>query len=350
MSTADGPRAAAPCQPSSSVESSGCMEPDPDHELLFPVTRSFLLARRLLNLQAYRCHVTRRKREMMPTDKKDSSYWDKRRKNNQAAKRSREKRRLSDMMQEGQLLALSEENAQLRAQVLSLQYHGSLSAEKSKAACATSTASVSTLPASPRPAIFQPGLWGNSRSNASSVLSARQQQTDSHLFEANVPYFSFTPQSLHNRGTQKGIFPLSGPRVLSPRAVLEGGRSVEAEMDAQRQVSSSDDIHNSTDASSIRAFLPTPDTLHHASILSPGNWLMPHLNHPAVCNTFLLPWRSSYLAPPAVYPGMPLYIQERQGQSVGVEADIQLGGFKSRFSRAPAGLSQLGMHLSPDGR
>ncbi|XP_031174242.1 uncharacterized protein si:dkey-172o19.2 [Sander lucioperca] len=345
MSTSRSPEAgaAAPCQPSSSVESIG--ESDLDPGLLFPVTRSSLLTQRLLRLRAYSSHVspvTRRKREMIPTDKKDSTYWDKRNKNNEAAKRSREKRRLNDLMLEGQLLALSEENAQLRAQVLSLQFHGSLKAETRKAAsaCATSTASASPL--SPRPAhcpdLFQPGLWGNSKSNPASVLGARQG--------------GFNPHRSHNSGTQQGIFHLSGPRVLSPRAVLEGGGSAEAEMDAQRQVSSSDDIHNSTDASSIRAFLPTPETLHHASILSyqPRNWLVPHLNHSAVCNNnFLLPWRSSYLAPPTVYPGLPLYIQERQGQGLGVEADIQ-EGFKSRFSSAPTGLSQPGVHLRPDGR
>uniref|UniRef100_A0A3P9NU04 BZIP domain-containing protein n=1 Tax=Poecilia reticulata TaxID=8081 RepID=A0A3P9NU04_POERE len=97
--------------------------PDPG---LVPVTRPSLLARRLVRLRACRSHlspVRRRKREMIPADKKDATYWDKRRKNNEAAKRSREKRRINDLLMEGQLLALSEENAQLRAQVLNLQYH-----------------------------------------------------------------------------------------------------------------------------------------------------------------------------------------------------------------------------------
>ncbi|XP_049911244.1 transcription factor atf-2 [Epinephelus moara] len=358
------PGAAAPCQPSSSVESSSYMEPDPDTATLFPVTRSSVLARRLLRLRAYSRHVgpaTRRKREMIPSDRKDAIYWDKRQKNNEAAKRSREKRRLSDLMLESQLLALTEENAQLRAQVLSLQYHSSLSAEKSKAdsACATSTASVSALPSisSHSPALFQPVRWGNS-SNPGSVLGVRQQDTPIHPFEAKIPCFSstrgdFHPQSSQNCSTQQGISPLSGPRVLSPRAALETGRSAEAETDAQRHVSSSDDIHSSSDhpASSMPAFLPTSDTLHHASILSypPRNWLLPSLNHSAVCNNFLLPWRSSYLAPPAVYRGLPLYIQERQGHGLGVEADRQVG-FKGRLSSAPAGMSHLGVHLSPDGR
>ncbi|XP_026200641.1 uncharacterized protein si:dkey-172o19.2 [Anabas testudineus] len=369
MSTPGSPDGA---EPSSSVESSGYMESDPEPGFLLPVTRSSVLARRLLRLRACSSHLSpmaRRKREMIPADKKDSNYWDKRRKNNEAAKRSREKRRLNDLMLEGQLLALSEENAQLRAHVLSLQYHSSLSAEKSKAAtvCATPTAPVASTLSSPRPthgpALFQPGLWGNSRSSPASMLSLRQQETASHPFETKIPGFSaprgaagFNPLSPHTCGTQQGIFPLSGPRVLSPRAALEVRKSAEAELDPQRQVSSSDDIPNSTDefsysASSIRAFLSTPDTLHHASNLSypPQNWLMPHLNPSAVCNNLLLPWRSSYLPPPAVYPGLPLYIQERQGQGVGVEADVQKG-FRSRFSSAPAGMSQVGTRLSPERR
>ncbi|XP_050933141.1 uncharacterized protein si:dkey-172o19.2 [Lates calcarifer] len=359
----------APCKPSSSVEST---ESDADPGLLFPVTRSSVLARRLLRLRTCSGHaspVTRRKREMVPADRKDSTYWDKRRKNNEAAKRSREKRRLNDLMLEGQLLALTEENAQLRAHVLSMQYHTSLSAEKSKVASpwATSTPSVvaSTLSLSPRPAhtppLFHAGHWGANRSPPASILGVRHQETASHSFDAKIPCSSsfkgFNPRGSHDCGTHQGIFPLPGPVVVSPRAALESGGLAEAEMDAQRQVSSSDDVPNSTDdesphrASSIRAFLPAPDTPHHAPTLSytPQNWLVPHLSHSAVCNNFLLPWRSSYLPPPAVYPGLPLYIQERQGPGLGVEADIQRG-FKSRFSSAPAGLSQLGMHLSPDGR
>ncbi|XP_061414115.1 uncharacterized protein LOC133346507 [Lethenteron reissneri] len=46
----------------------------------------------------------RRKREFTPSEKKDASYWDKRRKNNEAAKRSREKRRLNDLVLETRVL------------------------------------------------------------------------------------------------------------------------------------------------------------------------------------------------------------------------------------------------------
>ncbi len=93
---------------------------------LLPLTGSSILARRLFHLQSYHNPLMpnrRRKREMTPAENKDTSYWAKRKKNNDAAKRSREKRRLNDFMLEGQLMALSEENAQLRAEVLSLQYH-----------------------------------------------------------------------------------------------------------------------------------------------------------------------------------------------------------------------------------
>ncbi|CAO2596067.1 Nuclear factor interleukin-3-regulated protein [Lemmus lemmus] len=48
-------------------------------------------------------------------------YWEKRRKNNEAAKRSREKRRLNDLVLENKLIALGEENATLKAELLSLK-------------------------------------------------------------------------------------------------------------------------------------------------------------------------------------------------------------------------------------
>ncbi|XP_076132900.1 nuclear factor, interleukin 3 regulated, member 3 [Alosa pseudoharengus] len=64
----------------------------------------------------------RRKREFIPDESKDDSYWDKRKKNNEAAKRSREKRRVSDMVLENRVMALLEENARLRAELLALKY------------------------------------------------------------------------------------------------------------------------------------------------------------------------------------------------------------------------------------
>ncbi|KAM4615243.1 LOW QUALITY PROTEIN: nuclear factor interleukin-3-regulated protein [Polymixia lowei] len=63
----------------------------------------------------------RRKREFIPDEKKDTLYWERRRKNNEAAKRSREKRRINDMVLENKLMALGEENASLKAELLSLK-------------------------------------------------------------------------------------------------------------------------------------------------------------------------------------------------------------------------------------
>ncbi|XP_071762358.2 nuclear factor interleukin-3-regulated protein [Centroberyx gerrardi] len=63
----------------------------------------------------------RRKREFIPDEKKDTVYWERRRKNNEAAKRSREKRRINDMVLENKLMALGEENASLKAELLSLK-------------------------------------------------------------------------------------------------------------------------------------------------------------------------------------------------------------------------------------
>ncbi|KAL7847099.1 hypothetical protein SRHO_G00220790 [Serrasalmus rhombeus] len=65
--------------------------------------------------------MCRRKRVFIPEEKKDNLYWERRRKNNEAAKRSREKRRLNDMVLESKLMALGEENASLKAELLSLK-------------------------------------------------------------------------------------------------------------------------------------------------------------------------------------------------------------------------------------
>ncbi|KAK6468728.1 nuclear factor interleukin-3-regulated protein-like [Huso huso] len=63
----------------------------------------------------------RRKREFISDEKKDASYWEKRRKNNEAAKRSREKRRLNDVVLEKRVLALNEENVSLKTELLQLK-------------------------------------------------------------------------------------------------------------------------------------------------------------------------------------------------------------------------------------
>ncbi|XP_030639267.1 nuclear factor interleukin-3-regulated protein-like [Chanos chanos] len=70
---------------------------------------------------ALRGSGSRRKREFIPDEKKDATYWEKRRKNNEAAKRSREKRRVNDYVLETRLVALSEENARLHTELLALK-------------------------------------------------------------------------------------------------------------------------------------------------------------------------------------------------------------------------------------
>jgi len=59
----------------------------------------------------------RKQREFIPENKKDDSYWDRRKRNNEAAKRSREKRRLNDMLLETRVIELSKDNHILKAQL-----------------------------------------------------------------------------------------------------------------------------------------------------------------------------------------------------------------------------------------
>ncbi|KAL4617651.1 nuclear factor interleukin-3-regulated protein, partial [Arapaima gigas] len=81
-----------------------------------------LMGHKLSNLPfKAKSSTCRRKREFIPDEKKDNLYWERRRKNNEAAKRSREKRRLNDMVLENKLMALGEENATLKAELLSLK-------------------------------------------------------------------------------------------------------------------------------------------------------------------------------------------------------------------------------------
>lgn len=103
------------------------------------LTSSSLLARSLLGRgsavkRKESPSGARRQREFISSDKKDEGYWDKRRKNNEAAKRSREKRRVNDMVLESRVLALLEENARLRAELLALKFRFGLVKDPSNAA------------------------------------------------------------------------------------------------------------------------------------------------------------------------------------------------------------------------
>ncbi|KPP64528.1 nuclear factor interleukin-3-regulated protein-like [Scleropages formosus] len=112
----------------------------------------------------------RRKREFISDEKKDASYWEKRRKNNEAAKRSREKRRLNDMVLENRVIALNEENVRLKTELLQLKLRFGLIStasymEKSQqigSGSGGSTGGVSSA--------GNPFFSGNSYSSASQVM------------------------------------------------------------------------------------------------------------------------------------------------------------------------------------
>ncbi|XP_062891877.1 uncharacterized protein LOC134339367 [Mobula hypostoma] len=97
------------------------LEPVPAQTVDTPGTFSQELVHRSKAGRGRASATGRRKREFISDEKKDASYWEKRRKNNEAAKRSREKRRISDMVLENRVLALNEENVRLKSELLSLQ-------------------------------------------------------------------------------------------------------------------------------------------------------------------------------------------------------------------------------------
>ncbi|CAF0891916.1 unnamed protein product [Rotaria sp. Silwood1] len=59
----------------------------------------------------------RKRRDFIPNEMKDDHYWERRRKNNLAAKRSREKRRLNDIVLETKVVELTNENEALKAKL-----------------------------------------------------------------------------------------------------------------------------------------------------------------------------------------------------------------------------------------
>ncbi|XP_043911341.1 uncharacterized protein LOC122788325 [Protopterus annectens] len=113
------------CTPSSSVPKSTKREVPVQKVLCFP--RPNLLAKglRFRNHKKHFLYSSRRKREFIPEERKDATYWDKRRKNNEAAKRSREKRRINDIVMEERLMSLMQENAQLKTELMAhkIQFH-----------------------------------------------------------------------------------------------------------------------------------------------------------------------------------------------------------------------------------
>lgn len=112
---------------------------------------------------------TRRKREFIQEEKKDECYWEKRRKNNEAAKRSREKRRVNDMVLEQRVLGLLEENARLRAELLALKLRFGLIKDPSEVSVVPLSAPVCGHATNCMTHFYQPqsdgSSYGDSQSN-----------------------------------------------------------------------------------------------------------------------------------------------------------------------------------------
>ncbi|XP_016122318.1 nuclear factor, interleukin 3 regulated, member 5 [Sinocyclocheilus grahami] len=127
----------------------------------------------------------RRKREFISDEKKDASYWEKRRKNNEAAKRSREKRRLNDMVLENRVMALNEENVRLKTELLQLKLRFGLI---SSASYMEKTQQISNaIEAATNEANGTGATSGNPYYSSSGYSSASQVMMNSDSSEAEQP-------------------------------------------------------------------------------------------------------------------------------------------------------------------
>ncbi|XP_051563698.1 nuclear factor interleukin-3-regulated protein-like [Myxocyprinus asiaticus] len=139
------------------------------------LARSFLIHPR--GLRRKECSETdvsntlRHKREFITTEKKDEGYWDKRKKNNEAARRSREKRRFNDIVVENKVLALLEDNAHLKAELLALKFQFGLIKDPTDSLTPTRSSGSCTQPF-PATRYYCP--------NSNSQLTHRHSLTDSH--------------------------------------------------------------------------------------------------------------------------------------------------------------------------
>ncbi|XP_034149833.1 uncharacterized protein si:dkey-172o19.2 [Esox lucius] len=339
---------------SSLLESNGGEEEALDRGLIFPVARSCLLANRILKLRTcpnYMSLKTRRKREMTPVEKKDANYWDKRRKNNEAAKRSREKRRVNDLMLESQLLAISEENTMLRAEVLSLQYHIGLGKEAGQATRPFHGPAPLHYPI--KPTLFHPGVGGHPISllgdqhHLEGLYLRTRVQPTSKTSVGILGVDQCSPQNFWNSGLSHYVPPSCNSQRTA--CASESSGSVEQEEFAH-QVSSSHDLPSGLEAApaSNRAFLTAFHTLPSSPILPtsscpPQSWLLPSLNPMQAHTNRLLPCSSPHLPQAALYPSRPLYLpledSAREHQPLDIHRD-----YRDRFNR----LGQLRRYLSRD--
>lgn len=161
----------------------------------------------------------RRKREFIPDEKKDNLYWERRRKNNEAAKRSREKRRLNDMVLENKLMALGEENATLKAELLSLKLRFGL---VSSAAYAQEVQKISTSTA----ALYQDFMSPNATKD-----SYPSDLEPTHLTSSCISVIKHSPHSALSDGSDSSTVTQGSPLInisRSPDSIkqepLETGR------------------------------------------------------------------------------------------------------------------------------
>ncbi|XP_076880693.1 uncharacterized protein LOC143528722 [Brachyhypopomus gauderio] len=329
------------CTPSSRAE---CEEDGPvGSRGLVPVASPSLLAGRLRLFQAYRRSVVpsrRRKREMIPADKKDASYWDKRRKNNEAAKRSREKRRLNDLMLEGHLLALSEENTQLRAEVLSLsQFYMGLGQGASAGHCVRPDTPVHC----PTPAHLQSSLWGL---NAGLMPADCCQDWCPHLPQlgpcSSIPSTSSPQLFSHLRSFQN--YGPALPRSLSSDQLEKACKQVDSA--ALQQVSSSDDPGREQESTQT-----SPPPAEDLGAPSGQNCLLTGVSPPSSQRSKLLvQWGAPCVRPsplrPCWPPPRPLPVKDAGQSNPGIGS---IWNFNNKFRMLSAEISQMRRYLSPDG-
>ncbi|KAL1251288.1 hypothetical protein QQF64_019084 [Cirrhinus molitorella] len=322
MSTMRSPEnLAEACLPSSTGEILPSKDDPGSLRRLLPLTGSSVLARRLFHLQSYRNPLIpnrRRKREMTPAERKDASYWVKRKKNNEAAKRSREKRRLNDFMLEGQLMALSEENAQLRAEVLSLQYHMGIGRGLD--------VNHPMVPLHyPVASHLKPSLWGLP------TASAPEAPELYHSWQGSSPFIS-----------PLRVPPKSASLPSQISHLDNNADPVDADTASHPQVSSSNDP-------------PSHPQLFPAQRVSaaspPPTQLLPGLSHSgAQHSNQMLSWGSSSLRPSLLHPSLPLSLplslRDTDGSRNGVRSLWNLNS-RSRHRQGLVGRSHKEANRQP---
>ncbi|XP_068445256.1 uncharacterized protein [Clinocottus analis] len=179
----------------------------------------------------------RRKREFIPTEKKDEGYWNKRKKNNEAAKRSREKRRANDMVLESRVMGLLEENGRLRAELLALKFRFGLVKDSSEVSILPLSAPVGAH-TTPRPTHFyQPHNNGSTYPNT--PLSTHRIHPHPPQQGPTYGQRGARPLSSHSVSEESGVSTSCGSNVGSPvffddTLSEHGGPSPMEQMEEQR--------------------------------------------------------------------------------------------------------------------